>query len=383
MGSPTPSSLKSSERMHYLDALRAFVMSIGVVLHASLTAGVHHWAPQAVTTFSHLFRMKLFIIIGGYFFALQAAKIGSRAVTKDRIRRLGVPIMVFLLIFNPITIYIWNAREDQYPEVYYYAFNMPGEYLNTHGAGWHLHIWFLVVLLVYCVVLSGFTLLIKISPFNNVVAFLEKMPNWLILIILAVTTSGLFAVGRALHFLLFQNLTKEGPFNYIVQATLTYAPFFALGIVFYNSKKVFSAMHSVSIFQTIVSWIFLAAVWSNGRSISTTIGFAPSEAVRHFAQEFAGFYICCIMFFVFSRYVIKQNKAVRYLSDSSYTVYLFHIFVLVCVDWLLFSFTGNRFIVYIVSIPMAYAVCLALHQYIVMPSPMLSLLFNGRFLRTP
>lgn len=43
MGSLTPSSITSNERLHYLDALRAFVMSIGVVLHASLIAGVHNW----------------------------------------------------------------------------------------------------------------------------------------------------------------------------------------------------------------------------------------------------------------------------------------------------------------------------------------------------
>ncbi|WP_296222919.1 acyltransferase family protein, partial [uncultured Sphingomonas sp.] len=85
--------------------------------------------------------MKLFIIISGYFLALQAARIGAKAVTKDRIRRLGVPILVFLLIFNPITIYIWNSREDNYPEMYFYIFNMPDPHLDTHGAGWHLHIW--------------------------------------------------------------------------------------------------------------------------------------------------------------------------------------------------------------------------------------------------
>lgn len=378
MGSLTPSSITSNERLHYLDALRAFVMSIGVVLHASLIAGVHHWAPQAVTAFSHLFRMKLFIIIGGYFFALQAARIGAKAVTKDRIRRLGVPILVFLLIFNPITIYIWNSREDNYPEMYFYIFNMPDPYLDTHGAGWHLHIWFLIVLFIYCILLAGFTILVEKQPFSGFISILEKLPDWLILAVLAATTSALFVAGRILHFILFQESTEDGPLNYILQATLTYAPFFVLGIVLYKSNTIFRSVHRVSILQTIVSFGLLAVIWSSDERITSTIGFAASEAVRHFSQELAGFYICCLFLFLFSKYVKKHNRLVRYLSDSSYTVYLFHIFVLVSVDWILFSFVGDSFIVYVSSIPIAYLICIALHRYVVTSSPVLAYLFNGK-----
>lgn len=152
MGSLTPSSITSNERLHYLDALRAFVMSIGVVLHASLIAGVHNWGATGGHGVFPSFQNEA-VHHNQWIFPCASSRKDRRAkaVTKDRIRRLGVPILAFLLIFNPITIYIWNSREDNYPEMYFYIFNMPDPHLDTHGAGWHLHIWFLVVLFIYCI----------------------------------------------------------------------------------------------------------------------------------------------------------------------------------------------------------------------------------------
>lgn len=371
-------AISPSERIHYLDALRALVMSIGILLHASLIAGVNHWFPQAISTFSHLFRMKLFIILGGFFIALQVGKVGAAVVRNDRIRRLGVPILLFLLFINPVTIYIWNLQEYNYPEFYYYTINMPRNVLDTHGAGWHLHIWFLIVLLSYCLIIPVVFFCLESDIVKRVIFNLKSTSNSNLLLIIAVSTSVMFVLFRALHFFTFQNLTHGGPLNYVAQAILTYFPFFVLGICMQRHKSVFNAMHTVSLSQFGLSFVFLGMVWVNIGNITSVVGFAGSQAIQHFAQEFAGFYICCILLVVFSRFANNRSDLARFLSDSSYTVYLFHVPVLVCAAAIIKLSNISNFALYLLIMPVAYIACLVIHRYFVDNSDLRGFLFNGR-----
>ncbi|NDH04565.1 glucan biosynthesis protein, partial [bacterium] len=67
---------KNADRQHYLDALRAFAMFLGIGLHASLSFIAVPWPVQDITQpkififlllIIHGFRMPLFFILSGYF----------------------------------------------------------------------------------------------------------------------------------------------------------------------------------------------------------------------------------------------------------------------------------------------------------------------------
>ncbi len=70
--------METNERLHALDALRAFALFLGIYFHASLSymPGLDEWVVTDSSTgpviwlvsgFSHLFRMSLFFFIAGYF----------------------------------------------------------------------------------------------------------------------------------------------------------------------------------------------------------------------------------------------------------------------------------------------------------------------------
>lgn len=365
-------------RLHYLDALRATIMCIGIFVHASLWADIKDGVPTWITVFSHLFRMKLFIFLGGYFIALQIPKRGISYVVKDRARRLGVPSLLFLAIFNPMTIYIWSLERYNYPQFFYYFINMPTSELDTHGAGWHLHIWFLIVLLGHCLTLPFIDRLLRNQYIEHAVGKLSNAPELLLVAGLAYATSFLFLCGRVVHFLTFQQLLHGGPLNYLVQAYFTYMPFFILGILAFRNEHVFRSMHRISLPQTCIALV----IWITCRVYYTSIdalgGTFAAESTKHFSQELLGFYIGCILLRAFSKYASHPSATARFISDASYTVYLFHMIIIVIVQWATLQFTQNPIVVYTISLPVTFILCLAIHKYVVDKTALAGFLLNGR-----
>ena len=118
-----PASTPSAERLHALDAVRGFALLLGIAFHATLSflPGPHQiWpvedghrsAALAVTFFSlHVFRMTTFFMIAGFFAHLTFHKRGARAFIKDRLKRIGIPLVASwpFLFAGIVGVSIWAA----------------------------------------------------------------------------------------------------------------------------------------------------------------------------------------------------------------------------------------------------------------------------------
>jgi glucans biosynthesis protein C len=107
----------SSERFHSLDALRGFVMLLGICLHAALPFKLLPglWAvgttePAAVPTlfvyYVHCFRMEVFFLLAGFFAGLVIGKRGLRSYIKDRAVRI---VLVFIVALYPMKLLLTGA----------------------------------------------------------------------------------------------------------------------------------------------------------------------------------------------------------------------------------------------------------------------------------
>lgn len=92
-------------RLHGLDAVRAFALLLGVVLHATMSffPGPRLWLVDdsessvllSATFFViHMLRMLTFFLIAGFVARLSFHKLGARAFFADRLRRIGVPLII-------------------------------------------------------------------------------------------------------------------------------------------------------------------------------------------------------------------------------------------------------------------------------------------------
>lgn len=111
--SPSPVLLSGQERYHDLDALRAFAMLLGIVLHGvmSFTPLPGIWPAQdsmrhdnyfLVLLFIHGFRMPLFFMVSGFFTVMMWRRRGLAALTKHRTKRILIPLVAGVIILVPI-----------------------------------------------------------------------------------------------------------------------------------------------------------------------------------------------------------------------------------------------------------------------------------------
>lgn len=112
-----------SERWHALDAVRAFALLLGVLLHASLSylPGASYWYIIADADSStllaglffvvHCFRMLCFFLLAGFFGRLALERWGSAHFLRDRIRRIAVPLLAgwFPIFAAIVAVVVWAA----------------------------------------------------------------------------------------------------------------------------------------------------------------------------------------------------------------------------------------------------------------------------------
>jgi len=153
----TPSH-PADQRLHSLDALRGFALLLGIVLHASLSffpaqTWIVHDASTSIGAawlfFAiHLFRMTAFFLIAGLFAHMMLGRRGWLGFAKDRLIRIAGPLFAFWLpvMAGIITALVWNAHasglitpgaEPPPPPTYDWT-NFP-----------LTHLWFLWVLLIF------------------------------------------------------------------------------------------------------------------------------------------------------------------------------------------------------------------------------------------
>ncbi len=103
---------QSPGRRHDLDALRAFAMFLGVLLHAALSFTGNPWvirdsrsAPLlgVLTTGIHGFRMELFFLVSGFFTAMLCRRRGITGMLKNRALRILIPCLLGLATIQPLT----------------------------------------------------------------------------------------------------------------------------------------------------------------------------------------------------------------------------------------------------------------------------------------
>ncbi|HET9447301.1 MAG TPA: acyltransferase family protein [Steroidobacteraceae bacterium] len=173
--------MNTPDRLHALDALRAFALFLGIYFHASLSyvPGVEEWVVTDTSTspmiwlvsgFSHLFRMSLFFFIAGYFARLVYHRKGFGYFVRDRARRIALPLLMFLPVMLVLLgiIWAWGAREmgralpDPPPiGVRYFPLT---------------HLWFLYyLLLMYVAALAGRQLVVSLlDRSERIRQFLDK-----------------------------------------------------------------------------------------------------------------------------------------------------------------------------------------------------------------
>ncbi|MFM7187952.1 MAG: acyltransferase family protein, partial [Armatimonadota bacterium] len=114
----------TAPRYHALDALRAYAMFLGVVLHASMAyipnvpwgsndPAAADWVGLILLGI-HGFRMQLFFLISGFFTLMLLQRRGVQAIIKHRLLRILIPCLIGVITVLPTqhAIEAWATRSE-------------------------------------------------------------------------------------------------------------------------------------------------------------------------------------------------------------------------------------------------------------------------------
>lgn len=89
----------------------------------------------------------------------------------------------------------------------------------------------------------------------------------------------------------------------------------------------------VILFYCLILPAFLAVAAMLDGPVRQHLGVIGAVSLEHFSHGLMGCSICVTLLWAFRKYGDKHSPAVRFLSDASYTVYLFHVTVIAVVGY--------------------------------------------------
>jgi hypothetical protein len=348
-------------RLLFLDNIKVLFTILVIFQHARVTyAGSGWWyyiESNPIDTFSlilfisitaigGLFQsslMGLFFLMGGYFTPRSYDRKGVRSFWKERLIRLGIPILLYVLLINPIMYYglanlgiqPWSTLPSlQGSFLDYYSIRLQSvdsslKFLTDMGP-----MWFLYVLLILT---AGYTLwrqITKIESLKRVVPKEFPIPRFIYLLLIAI---GLGCVTFFVRLVFPIDTFILGiPFGFIVQ----YAMMFSVGIIslrydwFKKMSKVHIKIWSITI---AISFVLLSLYWFVFLGVDTDLSVALGGAtLAAFLFAVVDNIICMGMIFiiipVFYARFNRQGPLLRNLSTSAYHMYLIHPPILVLVS---------------------------------------------------
>jgi glucan biosynthesis protein C len=320
--------------VHGLDALRGGALLLGIVLHSLLpflptfpwliTDIVTTTAADGVVTVIHLFRMSLFMMLAGYFARLVLHRKGVRAFAVDRLRRIGLPVIVFwpfvVLPLGVLAVVGAALRGQGTPQA------PPSSENPVLAALEPGHMWFLVVLLqIYVITLVVRAVLRRVLGAERATAVAERAGGWFSGPLGVLLAAVPYAVG-----ILLQGAPADGgihePLSILPEADVlvTYAGAFAVGYVLH-------ARSDALIRLSRGRWVHLAVAAATSAAVFYLIptenpaALAPVAALAAAAWCYALTGLCV-------RYLDGERPALRYLADASYWMYLMHLPLLVAIE---------------------------------------------------
>lgn len=324
----------ADERYHDLDALRGFMMALGIVTHASAflipTPGdlwpvQSAWARETplasnpygyVFVFIYGFRLQLFFILSGFFSAMLWRRRGLLPLGTHRLKRIALPLAACMFTIIPFLGWIDATRSSHFTWGEPWGAQTLAWLDTARGffpARWHLvwldnlyHLWFLRDLLL---MVALFIILARLG--------LEfRRPLWWLLIPLTAAPQyfmrGSFGPARELT-----TMPELLPFAY-------FSAFFLFGAFFYQRGVAVRRWWAVGLAPAPV--LFLAGL---AFAFPKTSGLPGSAAwvisAATLLQISFAWLMCFAMMGLFRMIAARERFWVRYLSDACYWLYVAHL----------------------------------------------------------
>ncbi len=372
-----------NKRIHTLDNLRAHLMLLGVIFHCALSyvdvpENLNYWYYQdqdtsiifnLITYIIHLFRMPLFFFVAGFFAALLIRKTGGLGLLKNRLKRLGIPLIVFFPLLFLFCKAIFSSFDSLRPEMTEQFILFPASLRDLDL----IHLWFLLYLIL-CVVL-----LCVCKAISNHSSFLEKRSDWIhtklwngigIIVWPLLTTAIITMYGD------IQIKSQIKPLESI-ELFLFYLLFFFAGYSYYKSNLVKITPRRIwPLWLSSITLFIVANIAMQANSITAESSTASFMLNAFLLSSFIWIF-CFSIFNTYKKYANKSSPTLKYVSNASYWIYLIHFPLTIAFPVILQDSSMHLALKFTLSVLGTYFVAFISYEFFV-KNTFMGVLLNGR-----
>ena len=349
-------AIPPARRLHFMDNLRVALTCLIVVQHASFAYAPGNWwyftdprqQPLLAAFFvvNRSFRMSLFFLIAGYFMPYVYDRKGAKPYLKERFRRLGWPILGFLFLVFPPLMYAYYLNFRPYGPI-----DFPTYFLRIYwGLGGHSpagwsgpawpdrqigHLWFTELLLVYALLYAVWRWLRFHTPLKRVGLLPEPRLGVLVPAMLLAAAGSywmrlhypIYAWGAV--FGLIQLSPGDLPRDFVC---------FCLGVIAYRNNWLLR-MPAATGYRWLGLGLACAGVFIiadlSGHSFFSAGGRDLQAMLYPCWETLTCFGFCLGLPILFREHFDVRGPLLERLSGASYGVYLFHLPLVVALQYAL------------------------------------------------
>jgi glucan biosynthesis protein C len=355
-----------AERYHGLDALRAGAMLLGILLHGAMSfmqppvpiwPAVDQARSELIGGFVlavHGFRLQAFFVMAGFFANLLMTKRGLVGFAWNRAQRIVLPLVLAAVVIVPVTQAVFVIGLSRLTEpaevklegkvVSFLAYQTEVTEFFTSGRFLTKFLWFHLWFLQYLVLIYGLTLLAL--PLGRWLARLDWPDRWFRRSLRSAWQPALWAAPTFLLMLPMITWQADSPTRAQPEWRIVayFAAFFAFGMLLYRHRDLLADCGrwwkwylSLGIFLVFpcMGWLFLHA---------PLVAKQPDPAFRLptiAAYSLFTWLMVLGLLGLFQRCFSRPNRALRYLSDSTYWLYLAHLPLVVCLQIVIADWPGG------------------------------------------
>jgi glucan biosynthesis protein C len=346
-------AVKDTRRLYFLDNLRIALTILVIAHHVGQAYGPTggSWPIQEAArarllgpffTVNRSFFMSLFFMISGYLMVMSYDRTGPGAFLRSRLLRLGVPLVVFFLVVIPVQQYLCHCRSGDLGSMSFWRY-YTGCYFgcDSRPPGWKGrvwpemnfgHLWYVEHLLIFSLCYAGMRALWKRPPEASPAQ--ARPPAHGAILLFALLLAFASAVVRRWY-----PIDKWIGFLGFIQVAFADVPrdlsFFILGAIAYRRQWFLGLPNRMGMIWLLVGGI-AAALWYAyvlGLRRIFPISGTAMDVVYPVWEALLCCGMCIGLLVLFRERLNHQGRWGRAMAGSQYAAYLFHVPVVVLVQY--------------------------------------------------
>ncbi|MFD1781724.1 acyltransferase [Fredinandcohnia salidurans] len=308
--------------------------------------------------------MPIFFVISGIstYYALQ--KRNSQSFVKERIVRLGIPLLLGIFILSPPQVYIERITNNQFYGSFFKFFPhyFDGLYLEIGGTGnfafFGHHLWYLLELLLFSMITLPFFLNVKKGVERKAFGTFHYLIMPIPLMIVALTANNVL------------NLASWGIIFYLI--------LFIYGYYFFSRESLRKFVRRVGVFAGYLSVISTAVYIFWAMYVGFPMNFSLNWGIFMILRVILVWNVLFFILYLGDKYLNFINSTLKYTSEASMPFYVLHQPIIIILGFFIYNLEWAVPVKVVFFVPVAFTIIIILYHFIIRRFNLLRVMYGLR-----